>query len=279
MTLPELDDRAFGDIRDLLYRGVGILLSPTKKSMVIARLGRRISELGFTTFGEYVHRVRASEDERIRFIDALTTNETRFFREPSQFEFLVRDVLPRWRADARAGRRAPSVRLWSAACSSGEEPFSIAMLLLTELGREGFTMEILATDISTRALERARSAEWSIHRAEQIPTPYLKAFMLRGTGSKEGRMCAGKELRQCVRFERFNLLSDPLPSGGFDLIFCRNVLMYFSDETRRQVVERLAEALVPGGLLLVGHAEPLHFVTRQLSPVAPTIYSRRTTSC
>jgi chemotaxis protein methyltransferase CheR len=212
----------------------------------------------------------------VHLLDLLTTNETQFFREPQHFEFLETSLLPSLRLAADAGRRPRTIRAWSAACSTGQEPFSLAMLLLSQCPREqGWSVDILATDLSTRALAVARDAEWPNDRASQVPESYRREFMLRGRGDRAGRMRASRVLRDHVRFGRVNLNDESYDvSGPFDLIFCRNVLIYFSPEGRARVIERLTRHLAPGGLLFVGHAESLRAHRRELRSVSPTIYER-----
>ncbi|HJV37755.1 MAG TPA: protein-glutamate O-methyltransferase CheR [Geothrix sp.] len=265
----------FRAFQDLIHRESGIFLADHKLALLGGRLHARLRALGLTSYGEYFKAVQKDEAERIEMLDRISTNETHFFREPHQFEFLKTHVLPRWVEDARAGRRPRSIRVWSAACSTGEEPYSIAMLLLDQLpSAEGWSIEILGTDISTRVLQKAKDALWRIEKAEEIPTPYLKAFMLEGTGPEKGRMKAGPEIRSLVSFSRMNLNSRPYPvPGGFDIIFCRNVLIYFNTATKAGVVEELLAHLAPSGLLLLGHAESLHGLTEQARSVGPTIYA------
>jgi chemotaxis protein methyltransferase CheR len=265
----------FRAFQDLIHRESGIFLADHKQALLGGRLHSRLRALGLATYGDYFKAVQKDEAERIEMLDRISTNETHFFREPHQFEFLKTRVLPRWMEDARAGTRSRSIRIWSAACSTGEEPYSIAMLLLDQLpASEGWSIEILATDLSTRVLQRAKDAVWRIEKAEEIPTPYLKAFMLQGTGPEQGKMKAGPEIRSLVTFSRMNLNSRPYPvPGGFDLIFCRNVLIYFNAATKVNVVEELLAHLAPAGLLFLGHAESLHGLTERARSVGPTIYA------
>jgi len=167
------------------------------------------------------------------------------------------------------------VRVWSAACSTGEEPYSLAMTLLERLPRSaGWTVEILATDISTRVLERARAAVWPIAKASEIPVGRLKRFMLRGTGPQDGRMRAGPELREVVRFARLNLDADVYPVQGlFDLVFCRNVLIYFRPETKARVLASLGARLAADGCLFLGHAESVTGLSTRLASVGPNVYA------
>jgi chemotaxis protein methyltransferase CheR len=206
-------------------------------------------------------------------IDAICTNETHFFREPRHWEFLAGTLFPAWAEEAAAGRRERRVRVWSAACSSGEEPYSLAMSLLTAFP-SGWALEVLATDLSTKILDRARAATWPIAKADEIPEAYLKAYMLKGFGAYEGTMRAGPEIRGLVKFQGFNLNGDDWPpAASFDLVFCRNVLIYFDRTTKERVVERLLDRLVPGGHLFLGHAESLGGFTERARTVIPTVYT------
>ena len=207
-------------------------------------------------------------------LDPVSTNETHFFREPRQFEFLENRVFAEWHAEAAAGLKPKRLRLWSAGCSSGEEPYSIAMLLLDHFPRhDGWELEIIATDLSTRILDKAQAALWPVVKAQEIPEKYLKQFMLRGTGSQDGKMKAGAEIRSLIQFERLNLNDERYPvTGRFDAIFCRNVLIYFDTPSRTRVIERLIDRLAPSGYLFVGHAESLSGITDRARHVMPTIY-------
>ena len=270
-----------GDFRRLtsvVHDISGISLNETKRALVTHRVSPRIRELGFSTFGEYVDFVCAPENgsEMVHMLDLLSTNETQFFREPQHFEFLEKRQIPSWREAANAGKRPRVIRAWSAACSTGQEPYSMAMQLMSLCPPEqGWRIEVHATDLSTRALAAARQAEWPIDRASQIPDRYRQEFMLRGTGIREGRMRATRELRESVTFARLNLNDEDYDvAGPFDMIFCRNVLIYFTPEGRAKVVDRLTRYLAPGGLLFVGHAESLHAHRGELRAVSPTVYER-----
>jgi chemotaxis protein methyltransferase CheR len=269
-----LSVRDFRLFQQLIHREAGIHLAESKRVLVEGRLARRLRELQLD-YRAYYALVEADEVERVRLVDAISTNETSFFREPRQFEFLENRVFPEWQARAQSGRLARSLRVWSAACSSGEEPYSLAMAFLARFPPEsGLSVEILATDISTRVLERARSAVYPIERSKQIPTSYLKAFMLRGSGTRAGLMKASPEIRSVVRFARVNLNAEPFPvSGPFDLILCRNVLIYFDAPSKARIVERLLERLDPQGYLVLGHAEALIGLRARARGVGPTIYA------
>jgi chemotaxis protein methyltransferase CheR len=181
-----------------------------------------------------------------------------------------------WRAAAAAGLRPRSARIWSAACSFGEEPYSLAMSLLAHLPPEaGWSHEILATDLSTKALACAQEAIWPMEKAAEVPPSFCRRFMLRGVGSQQGKMKAGPALRQMVRFARVNLKEASYPvTGPFDLIFCRNVLIYFGAEEKKMVIRRLLDHLTPDGILFLGHSETLHGISEGVRSVGPTAYSR-----
>lgn len=276
---PSLSDHEFELFQKLIYDEAGIFLTPAKRALLIARLSGRLRALKLSSFHAY-HRLVAKEgdpDERQRMLDCIATNETHFFREPKHFDFLEQRVIPAWIHEAERGKRPRRVRAWSAACSTGEEPYSIAMVLLRHLPKSaGWSVEVTATDISTRVLEKAEQGVYSIDKASEIPTPYLKEFMLKGTGHQEGKMKADEELRAAVHFQRLNLNAESYPvKGSFDLIFCRNVLIYFNAQSRKRTIERLLESLAPDGFFFVGHAESLHGVTDHLRSVIPTVYSQR----
>jgi len=268
-----LSERDFRLFQRLVYREAGIHLSDIKRVLVEGRLSRRLRELELDFRGYYAL-VERDEQERIRLVDAISTNETHFFREPRQFEFLETQVYPEWEARAAAGRMARRVRVWSAACSTGEEPYSIAMSFLARFPPEtGWQLEILATDISTRVLERARGALYALDKSKEIPTRYLKSFMLKGRGAQDGRMKAGPEIRSVVRFGRVNLNAETLAvPGPFDLILCRNVLIYFDAASKARVLDRLLERLDPQGYLLLGHAEAMVGMGARTRSVGPTVY-------
>jgi len=273
---PRLAPRDFTRFQALVQREAGIWLSEAKRALLVGRLSRRLRELSLSDFGEYYRRVEADEAERVRCLDLVTTNETSFFREPRHFEVLAAEFLPRLRAEAEAGRRPRRVRAWSAACSSGEEPWTLAMVLATAFPPgSGWELEVLATDLSTRVLERARAGLYPVERARDIPEPARKAFMLRGTAGSEGLMKVGPELRPLVRFARLNLVADAWPGlGVFDLVFCRNVLIYFAPETKAAVVSHLVSHLAPDGALFLGHAESLSGMSLPVQAHSPTVYVR-----
>jgi len=265
--------RVFRQFQRLVLEEAGISLSDAKRALLVGRLSRRLRELGLTSYGDYLARVVEDDDERTRMLDAIATNETRFFREPKQLDFLRDEVFPRWAREGADGRRPRRVRIWSAGCSTGEEPYSLAMLLLSAFPA-GWELSVLATDLSTKALGRARDAVWPVERAAQIPPPLLRTFMLRGTGPEEGRMKAGPEVRALVTFRRLNLAAEGWDlEGPFNVVLCRNVLIYFDADGKRRVIARLLDHVAPGGYFLVGHAESLNGLSDRVRPARPSVYA------
>ncbi len=272
-----VSDREFDLFQRLIYRESGIYLIPAKKALLEALLARRLRELGLNSFEAYYRHILQVDhaNELVVLLDHISTNETHFFREPKQFKFLENEVFPAWKEGGRAAGGTRHIRVWSAACSSGEEPYSIAMMLWDHFPPgSGWNFEILATDLSTRVLRTGAAGVWPIAKASEIPQDYLKKYMLKGTGEQSGKMKAGAELRSVIRFERVNLndVEYAVP-GNLDLIFCRNVLIYFDSQSRARVVQRLVDRLAPNGFLFVGHAESLTGVTDRVRYAVPTIYT------
>ena len=269
-----VSEQEFARFQALIHREAGIWLASNKRALLAGRLARRVRELGLPSFRAYRELVERDDAERVRMLDRITTNETHFFREPRHFEFLAGEVFPRWRAEAAEGLRPRRARIWSAACSTGEEPYSIAMSLLRAFPPgSGWELEVLATDLSTRVLQQAEDAVWPIDKAVEIPEAARRAFMLRGTGPHAGIMKAGPELRALVRFQRLNLNERAYPDiGVFDAVFCRNVFIYFDGRTKDAVTGRLLERLEPSGYLFLGHAESLSGSLHPVRGVMPTVY-------
>jgi chemotaxis protein methyltransferase CheR len=242
-----LNERDFATVRQLIADYAGIKLSTQKRNMVYNRLLRRLRARGVDSFGDYLQLVqRDGSDEREAFVNALTTNLTAFFREPHHFELLLA------RAQERASRRGAPLRCWSSACSTGEEAWSIAMVL-REANCPG---EVLGTDIDTDVLNTAQSGVYRLERTATLPPERLRRHFLRGTGANDGLVSIRPELRSMARFAQLNLQSPVWPAlERFDVIFCRNVVIYFDREFQKQLLTRLAGLLAPGGLLMVGHSE------------------------
>ncbi|MYN27549.1 CheR family methyltransferase [Duganella levis] len=268
MTVAMITEREFLQFQRFIFDAAGITMSDGKQALVSGRLAKRLAHYQLDSYSDYLRLLesRAQPAELQVAVDLLTTNETYFFREPKHFA-LLRDVAQEAHDKSRA------LRVWSAASSSGEEPYSIAMVLADVMGVDG-AWEVLGTDISTRVLQRARSGHYPMERASQMPQHYLKRFCLKGQGTEEGTMLIERPLRQRVQFQHLNL-NAPLPRlGTFDVIFLRNVMIYFSLETKRQVVARLLAQLRPGGYFLIGHSETLNDINDTLTAVAPSIYRK-----
>jgi chemotaxis protein methyltransferase CheR len=267
MQYASISDEEFSQYQRLLHKIAGIHLSPAKKPLLVGRLGKRVQQGSYKSFGEYFQYLtsESGRDELRIALDLLTTNETYFFREQKHFDFLADKVIPSRKAGA-------TFRVWSAACSSGEEPYSIAMVLADKIGDSPW--EIVASDLSTRVLEKARSGHYALDRAEKIPPAYRTAYCLKGVGSQEGTFLVQRMLRDRIRFLQINL-NESLPKlAELDVIFLRNVMIYFDMDTKRQVLERVYPLLRKGGYFLISHSESLNGVTEKLKVISPSIYQK-----
>lgn len=273
-TIAPLNDREFRAFRKMIEDGLGIRVTEQKRDLVAARLARRLRILNLHTYGQYLEFLSRHPEEIQELYNRISTNETAFLREPAQFAFIENEIVPALKREADATHRPKKLRIWSAGCSTGEEPYSIAMSCLSTL--PGWKIEILATDISTRALDHARTGVWPLEAEEEIPTQFRERFIQRGVRSQSGRIRIGTELKAVIRFERLNLNSEsPLDQAPFDLIFCRNVLIYFDGESRRRALERLFSRLAPQGFVFLGHSESLIGYYDRFRSVAPSIYQAR----
>ncbi len=264
---PTLSDQEFSQFRHLIYDIAGISLSEAKKPLVSGRLAKRLKHHGVARYADYFRLIceRDHAAELQTAVDLLTTNETYFFRESKHFDFLREHIVP------EQDGRAP-FRVWCGASSSGEEPYTIAMTLAEVLGAKPW--EVLASDLSTRVLATARRGQYPMSRAESIPPEYLRKYCLKGVGRHEGTFLIERTLRERVRFEQINLVK-PLPRlGEFDVIFLRNVMIYFDAPTKREVVARMLPLLKPGGHFIVSHSESLNGITEALRLVSPSIYRK-----
>jgi chemotaxis protein methyltransferase CheR len=259
----------FFRIREYLQKHVGIQLSLSKKQMVASRLARRIRHYNLTSYGDYFQQTVDGTlvKERQVMLDLLTTNETYLFREPAHFDFLRDEILAHW-------KRGRLFRAWSAACSSGEESYSLAMVASDLLGESPW--EIFGSDVSTRVLTTARQGHYSMSRIQYMPKEYLQKYCLKGVRAQSGTILIDKRLRQRVQFQHINL-NTPLPedTGQFDVIFLRNVLIYFDEPTRQGIVKRLLSRLRPGGYFFVSHTETISGISNQLELAAPSVYRKR----
>ena len=270
---PRLRAREFRQLRDLLEAESGISLGPTKEALLVARLAPRLRALGLDAFDRYLEIVSNDSRERREMVERMCTHETAFFRERYQFDLLVERLVPRWRADASGGRRERTLRAWSAGCATGEEPYSIAMVLDDTLGRYEWDVRVTATDLSHAVLERARSGIYPIDQRDEIPAALLKRYFRRGIRDAAGTMRTADRLNRLVSFRSLNLAAPPYDvPGPFDIICCRNVLIYFDLELKRRIVDALLGCLAPGGHLFLGHAEGLHDLPGRVRAVIPTVY-------
>lgn len=265
-----LSDREFQRIRELAHRKFGLDLKQGKQQLVAARLGKKLRSGGFGSFSEYFDYVIEDDtgEALIGMIDALTTNFTSFLREPSHFDFLRERVLP-----GLAGR--DRIDIWSAAGATGEEPYTLVFVVLDALGDGArHKLHVLATDISTRALETARKGIYPAERFEGIPAEWRRRFLLRGEGNWQGHYRVKPEVRSQVEFRRLNLVETISHVHPFPAIFCRNVMIYFDKPTQQKVISQMAQWLEPEGYLFIGHSESLTAVEHSLEYVRPAVYRK-----
>ena len=273
----KLAKRDFMQVSAFIEKEVGIQLPPSKQVMVESRLRKRLRALGLSNFPAYMARVfgpSRDEGEIIHLIDAVTTNKTDFFREPHHFTYLAREALPELLAEAD-GRSTRPLTVWSAASSTGEEPYTLAMVMSEVAESQALNWQILATDISTAVLERARRAIYTEACAAAIPGALKHKYLLRSRDRAQGLVRIHPRLREKVTFQRLNLLSRhynlPRP---IDVIFCRNVFIYFNRATQAQILLRFVDALRPGGFVFLGHSETTNGLSIPLVQIAPTIYQK-----
>lgn len=264
----QISDREFDQFRRFIHDAAGISLADSKKALVCGRLGKRLAHRGLATYGDYYDLLASGRDraELQLAIDLLTTNETYFFREPRHFEALADEIVP-------LAPRGRNLRVWSAACSTGEEPYTIAMVLAERMGLAG-PWEILGTDISTRVLERARVGHYPLDRARLMPPACLKHYCLKGVNGQAGTLLVDPALRARIAWRQVNL-NEALPDLGlFDVVFIRNVMIYFDVETKREVIGRIVPLMRPGAWLFVSHSENLQGIEAGLVQVRPSVFRK-----
>ncbi len=276
MTMTEqehpLNNDVFKRFRALVYRECGINLTDHKRAMFSSRLQKRLSQLGLTSFQDYYDLVVGghSDAELTTMLDYISTNQTEFFREPHHFTFLRERVLPDLAVDK-------TVRIWSTACSSGEEPYSIAMTLSDTIDSPStWNCHILASDISTRMLAKAATGQYSHEKINSLSSDLVRRHFLLGKGSRRELVKIKPHIANMAVFRRINLMDDRYPIKSLlDVIFCRNVMIYFDRETQAKVLARLSRYLKPGGYLFLGHSETMQGISDAFHYVAPTIYRKQ----
>ncbi len=262
----------FKAIQQRMLLLAGITLGEQKMQMVYSRLARRLRKLNLRSFSQYLQRLEQGDAaETVEFINALTTNKTSFFREMHHFDYMRANLIPEWRNH----RGIRPIRIWSSACSTGEEPYSIGSLLLAEgLSSELFNIKILATDLDSRVLATAMAGIYPVDAAQQIPPQPLRSGFLKGKGAHSGYMRASADLRELIAFRQLNLNSTWPFQDKFDLIFCRNVMIYFDPSTQHRLLKRFWHHLHPGGILMLGHSETLGEMRTQFEAIGRTIYRK-----
>lgn len=268
MEIPSISDHEFTQIQKMIFQIAGISMSPIKKPLVMGRLAKRLNQYGLHSYAEYYKLLKSGDhpQELQMAVDLLTTNETYFFREPKHFDFLQRSILS-------THPRAQTFRVWSAACSSGQEPYSIAMLLANIL--KDHPWEIIASDLSLRVLEKARNGHYPLDQTQHIPKEFLSKFCLRGIGAQQGTFIVDRSIRQRVRFTQINLNESFPAFEKFDLVFLRNVMIYFNASTKRKVIEKIVDVMKPGAYLFIGHSESLNGIYDDFTTIAPAIYQKK----
>jgi chemotaxis protein methyltransferase CheR len=263
----------FQRFRSLIYDESGISLGEQKQSLLASRLSKRLRDLGAATFSEYYEKVTQdpTREEFTRMLDLISTNKTDFFREPKHFDFLRERIIPEL-------DRTKRIRIWSCACSTGEEPYTIAMTLFENVEKPAqWDFKILASDLSTRVLAKAASGLYDEGRFRDVPPDVVKRHFLRGRGDQTGVFKVKPHLAGAITFRRLNLMDDRFPiKNPLDLIFCRNVMIYFDRPTQETLVNKFHRYLRPGGYLFIGHSESLQWVTHPFKAIAPTIYQNET---
>lgn len=261
----------FNYIRELIKDRTGIVLADHKVDMVYGRLTRRLRELNLDSFDNYLSSLEDDEQELIHFVNALTTNLTAFFREPHHFEFLASKLLPQIMKN-KASKR---LRIWSAGCSSGEEPYTIAMTVRSIIpANSGWDVKILATDLDSNMVEKGLKGIYTEERVTGLSQQNMKKWVKKGKGDTAGMVKMDDRLREMITFKQLNLMHDWPMKGSFDLIFCRNVVIYFNKDTQKILFDRYADMLVGDGHLFIGHSESMYKICDRFKLLGQTIYKR-----
>ncbi len=272
-----LGDAEFRFMRDFVYQHLGISLGEHKRQLVQGRLARRLRALRLPDYAAYCELLRSEPDAELgELASVISTNVTSFFREPHHYELLENELLPAWLKHKR--RDGDRLRIWSAGCSTGEEPYALAMVLAEALekhGASGIDARILATDLSPQALEAASNGVYALDKLGGISEERRRRWMRRGSGQYEGYACVHPRLRELVTVKPLNLLHDWPMRGPFDAIFCRNVVIYFDQPTKQKLFSRYAALLPAGGHLFLGHSESLHGISDDFDLIGRTVYRKR----
>ncbi len=266
-------DKEFKFISDLVGERTGIVLSSAKRQMVYGRLSRRLRQLNMTKFSDYCDMLTSGhEGELIEFTNAITTNLTAFFRENHHFEYLKNTVIPKIIKDNASTKR---IRIWSAGCSSGEEPYSIAMCVREALPKSsGWDVKILATDLDSNMVQRGKDGVYTSERVEGLTPARMKRWVKKGKGENSDKVRMSDELRELITFKELNLMESWPIKGPFDFMFCRNVVIYFNKDTQRILFDRYADVLKSDAHLFIGHSESLNKVTDRFALLGKTIYQK-----
>jgi chemotaxis protein methyltransferase CheR len=276
MTAQDLSNQLFERFSRLVYEECGINLHSGKRELLQARLNKRLRATGIESYRQYYEHITSPNNngEIIHFLDSISTNLTYFFREPKHFEFLDRIALPELLL-GKGNNRNQRIRIWSAGCSTGEEPYSLAMSVLPHLDDPGkWDFKILATDISTRVLDVGLKGVYPKERVEKVPQALQKLYFQRQRTQNGDIFQISPALKRIVTFRRLNLKDNYPFSGPFDFIFCRNVMIYFDKETQQHLVQKMAGYLAEGGYLMVGHSESLTGLDHRLTYVQPSVYKK-----
>lgn len=272
----DITDKEYKQFCELVYDSVGINLKKGKRELLKTRLGKRLRALGLKSFGQYYkHVIKDDPSELINLFDAISTNKTSFFREMHHFDFLAESVLPGIFEEKRK-RGKKEIRVWSAACSTGQEPYSIAITISKFLGSQGgWNVKVLGTDISTKVLARARRGVYTDNEIDGLPKNIQREYFLRGKGEEQESLRVKKSIRDMVHIRRLNLINESFPfNKEFDFVFCRNVMIYFDKATQGTLISKIYRHLSPGGYLFLGHAESLTGLETGFEFVRPTVYRK-----
>ncbi|TFH92258.1 CheR family methyltransferase [Vibrio ouci] len=267
----ELTDKDFKFIQWFMHKNVGIFFSDRKRTMVYGRISRQLRRLGLKRFSQYRQLMEGDQQEQVNFINCLTTNKTQFFREYHHFEFIEKVLMSEWK-----GQNLKQLRIWSAGCSTGEEPYSLVSSLYWAKAFELFeSIQITATDLDTKVLAHAKQGIYSEEALNSIPSKYLKPCFVKGTGKQAGNVKCKSGLQRFIDFRQLNLLEKWNFDKQFDLISCRNVMIYFDRNTQEKLIKRFYQQLKPGGVLFIGHSESVPASLDLFHHLGHTIYVKK----